>query len=218
MEAEFWFEKWEKAEIGFHQDTVHGLLVRHWPVLGAGSGGRVFVPLCGKSLDMVFLLQQGCEVVGCELSPIAIRQFFAEQSLEDSATVVGGMPVHAAEGIRLIEGDFFRLTVEQAGAVDAVYDRAALIAMPPALQERYAAQLLALTPVTAPMLLITLDYDPAEMSGPPFATPAGQVRRLFGERYAVRLLEEVDALAANPALQSRGLSALTETAWHLWPR
>ena len=118
----------------------------------------------------------------------------------------------------MIEGDFFKLTTETVGTVDAVYDRAALIAMPPALQERYAAQLLALTPVTAPVLLITLDYDPAEMSGPPFATPAGQVRQLFGDRYQLQPLEQVDALAANPALQGRGLSALTETVWRLRPR
>jgi thiopurine S-methyltransferase len=156
-------------------------------------------------------------VTGVELSPIAIRQFLDEQGLQAATMEIEGMPVSTVDDLRLIEGDFFRLSPRVIGRVDAVYDRAALIAMSPDQQERYAQQLLALTPPTAPILLITLDYDPSEMSGPPFATPVEQVRRLFEGRYEVDLLEQVDALVDNPALQGRGLTGLTETAWRLRP-
>ena len=160
---------------------------------------------------------QGCKVSGVELSPIAIRHFLAEQDLVAEWEEMDGMPVATVDGLRLFQGDFFHLSPHVIGEVDAVYDRAALIAMPPDLQERYARQLLALTPKAASILLITLDYDPAEMSGPPFATPAEQVRLLFQGRYEVELLEQVDALADNPSLRGRGLTGLTESAWHLRP-
>jgi thiopurine S-methyltransferase len=218
MSIEFWINKWHNAEIGFHLDHAHSLLVRYWPELGTVRGSRVFVPLCGKTLDMDFLRQHGCQVTGIELSPIAIRQYLEEHALRAVPSVVDGMPVHDAPGLRLIEGDFFQLGTRAVGTIDAVYDRAALIAMPPAMQTRYAEHLLTLTPETAPILLITLDYNPAEMTGPPFATPPEEVRRLFEGRYHCEALEWIDALADNPALQSRGLTGLTETAWHLRPR
>jgi thiopurine S-methyltransferase len=218
MHAEFWIDKWQKAEIGFHLEDYHPMLTRHWRTLGVGAGARVFVPLCGKSLDMIFLLRQGCQVIGNELSPIAIQQFFADQNLQVTSTTVSGITVYEAAGIRLIQGDFFQLDRQTLGSFEAVYDRASLIAMPPDLQHHYAEHLLALAPVAAPILLITLDYDPAEMNGPPFATPADQVTRLFGASFHIKMLERIDALADNPALQRRGLTALSETAWHLRPR
>ena len=218
MDTLFWLDRWTRDETGFHRPQTHEMLVRHWPALKTSPGQTVFVPLCGKSVDLRHLLDLGHAVTGAELSPIAIRQFLTEQALAATLTETGDMPVYAAAGLRLIEGDFFRLTPSIVGPVDAVYDRAALIAMPPAMQTRYAEQLLALTPASAPVLLITLDYDPAEMPGPPFATPAGQVRRLFNARYHVESLEQIDALADNPGLQNRGLTGLTETAWRLRPR
>ena len=218
MDKAFWIERWEQAQIGFHLPAVHPLLARHWTALGVGPGSRVFVPLCGKSVDLVYLLQQGMSVTGIELSPLAIRQFLAEQSLVAEPADAGGLPLFEVSGLRLFQGDFFQLDAAVLGPVDAVYDRAALIALPPDLQTRYAARLQALAQPAAPILLITFDYDPADMSGPPFATPAEQVRRLFGDRYVIEVLEQVDALADNPALQQRGLRWLTETAWRLLPR
>lgn len=218
MDAKFWIEKWEQQQIGFHLPMAHPMLASHWSALGVERDAHVLVPLCGKTLDLVYLMSQGCHVTGVELSPIAIRQFLDEQALQADSIDIDGMPVATVDGLRLIEGDFFRLSPQALGSVDAVYDRAALIAMPPDQQERYAQQLLALTSVSVPILLVTLDYDPSEMSGPPFATPREQVMRLFEERYEVDLLERLDALADNPALAGRGLTGLTETAWHLKPR
>lgn len=218
MDPSFWLEQWESGRIGFHTKVAHPYLVQHWSSIATTRDLRVFVPLCGKSLDMDFLMTQGCKVVGIELSPLAIEQYLTEHHQAADTTIMDGMMIHSAPGLRLIEGDFFQLTPTQLGPIDAVYDRAALIAMPPAMQPRYASHLLSLISDTAPILLITLGYDPAEMEGPPFATPPAQLARLFGERYRIELLEEVDALPDNPALRNRGLTALTESAWRLVPR
>lgn len=215
MDPQFWLEKWEAHQIGFHLDTVNPLLERHWPPAGLRESGTVLVPLCGKSIDLVHLLQLGHPVVGVELSPLAIRQFFAEQGLEPAVRDIGGMEACEAEGICLIRGDFFELRPEHLPGIDAVYDRAALIAMPPDRQPAYAAQLMALAPEAAPVLLITLEYDTSEMNGPPFSTPSAQVERLFGGRYALEVLESADALADFAGLRERGLTGLTETVWGL---
>ncbi len=217
MDNQRWLDMWERAEIGFHLDGTHPLLVRHWPAMQVRNGARVLVPLCGKSLDMLFLRGQGCSVTGIELSGIAIRQFFEEQQLSARQTSLGTLPGLEADGIRLIEGDFFAVEPNQLGPMDLVYDRAALIAMPPDRQPRYADHLMALAG-GAPILLITLDYDPAEMSGPPFATPPAQIERLFGGRYRIECLESAEVLAENPGLRNRGLTALTEATWRLQPR
>jgi thiopurine S-methyltransferase len=218
MDTQFWLEKWESRQIGFHLDTVHPLLERHWPPAGVREAGTALVPLCGKSLDLIYLHRLGHDVVGVELSPLAIREFFAEHGLQPAVRSIGGMEAYEAEGICLIQGDFFALRREHLPDIGAVYDRASLIAFPPDRQPRYAEQLMMLAPDAAPILLITLEYDNREMQGPPFSTPADRVERLFGRRYRIERLESGDALAGNPGLQARGLTAMTETAWSLQPR
>ena len=217
MDNHQWLEMWERAEIGFHLDGTHPLLVRHWPAMQAPDGARVLVPLCGKTRDMLFLRSQGCAVTGIELSGIAIRQFFEEQHLVPRQARFGTLASYETDGVRLIEGDFFAAEPSLLGPMDLVYDRAALIAMPPDRQPRYADHLMALAG-GAPILLITLDYNPAEMNGPPFATPPAQIERLFGDRYRIECLESSEVLAENPGLRNRGLTALTETTWRLQPR
>jgi thiopurine S-methyltransferase len=218
MDTEFWLEKWESREIGFHRAAVNQQLERHWPSLAIDPARAVLVPLCGKSLDLVYLRRLGHPVVGVELSPLAVREFFEEQGLQPESRALGnGLRAYEAEGICLIQGDFFALRREDLPEIGGVYDRAALIAMPPETQPRYAEQLLALLPARAAMLLITLEYDGGEMQGPPFSTPAEQVRRLYGGRCTVEAIESVDALADNPGLRARGVTALTETVWRLIP-
>ncbi|MCS6947388.1 MAG: methyltransferase domain-containing protein, partial [Steroidobacteraceae bacterium] len=133
MEPQFWLERWQKHEIGFHQSAPHPALARFWSRLALRPGARVFVPLAGKSLDMLWLAQAGFQVVGIELSPIAVAQFAAE---------------HAPEARRNVElrcGDFFALTRAALGPVDAVFDRAALVALPAAQRRDYVAQMTWLT-------------------------------------------------------------------------
>jgi thiopurine S-methyltransferase len=217
MEASFWLEKWASAQIGFHLNTVHSLLQQHWDTLELDPLAPVLVPLCGKSLDLLFIRAKGHPVVGVELSPIAIAQFFEERGRVPQPSQLGDIAVYDDEGLHLMQADFLALQPAQLPAIGAVYDRAALIAMPPGQQTLYAHQLMALAP-GAPILLITLDYDQAVMAGPPFATPSEQVQRLFGLHYRLHRLGHDDVLSQNPALAKRGLAALHETAWLLMPQ
>jgi thiopurine S-methyltransferase len=215
MDPDFWLARWQKQEIGFHQASVHDLLQTHWARLGLKRGALIFVPLCGKSLDVAWLAGEGYRVIGAELSEIAIDEFFAERGLEPTTRMVGGFVVKSAEDYELWCGDIFELPRETVASVAGVYDRAALIAFPPDMQERYAAKLKSLLPARAPILLVTLDYDPALMQGPPFATPRAQVRRLFADSYDVEELVNRSVLEQSPRFKERGLTALEECVYVL---
>jgi thiopurine S-methyltransferase len=218
MEPAFWRERWQNQDIGFHQADYHQLLQAHWRRLGLSTGSPVFVPLCGKSLDMVWLAQQGHNVIGAELSEIAVDGFFAECGLEPTTREEGPFVVKSAGPYELWCGDIFELPHEAVSSVAGVYDRAALIALPPPLQERYAAKLKEVLPAQASMLLINLEYDQAQMSGPPFATPRRQVHQLFDADYLCDEIACRNVLETHPHFKQRGLTALEECAFLLQRR
>lgn len=215
MKKEFWLERWERAEIGFHQDAVNPYLLQYWPELHAAQGGEVFVPLCGKSLDMLWLRQQGHAVLGVELSPIAVRDFFAENGLALTHASGGQFDRCEAEGVRILCGDFFELSREHLVQVRAVYDRASLVALPPEMRARYACHLAELLPSGTPVLLVTFDYPQDEMNGPPFAVSADEVRALYGAYAEVRLLAQVDILEREPRFKARGVTRMQENIFVL---
>ena len=221
MDAGFWHQRWQNAEIGFHQPRPLPLLCKHWPTLGVAPGARVFVPLCGKSLDMVWLAEQGHDVLGVELSPLAVAAFFAErgQVPEVFESRYGTHSVAHWQGrrIELICGDAFALDAEALRDCGAFYDRAALIALPPALRERYVAWLGDALPVHSRGLLITLEYEQREMAGPPFSVDEDEVRRGFAPRREVTLLERRDLLDDEPGFAARGLRALHTAVYRLNP-
>lgn len=217
MKADFWIERWEKGEIGFHQASGNDLLVRHWSAVHAAAGRTVFVPLCGKSVDMAWLAAKGYRVIGSELSQRAVADFFHEQGAEAQVRREGAFEVSTAGPIEIWCGDFFAMPTAVTRDVAAVYDRAALIAMPPEMQPAYVAKLRALVPA-APILLVSLDYPAGEVAGPPFATPEQQIRALFAASHDMSVLETRDGLAASPALKDRGVTRLDETAYVLRPR
>lgn len=167
---DFWHQRWTTDQIGFHQDQPNPHLVRHWPSMGAGR--RVLVPLCGKSHDLAWLAAQGHEVVGVELSPVACAAFFAERGLTPEVAPAGRHTRYTHGAITLLQGDFFDLE----GVFDAAWDRAALIALPPPVRQRYAAHLR--RHVRGPTLLVTFQYDQARRDGPPFSVPEDEVQRL----------------------------------------
>jgi thiopurine S-methyltransferase len=215
LTPDFWIERWKKGEIGFHMEAVHEFLPKHWPSLKVEVGSAVFVPLCGKSHDMVWLASQGHRVIGVELSPLAVDDFFREQELEADTRSIGAFVVRSAGPYTIWCGDIFELPAEATADVAAVYDRAALVALPPSLQPRYARKLIDILPASAPILLAALVYPEGQISGPPFSTPLPQVAALFGESYSVRLEEIRDGLAQSQNLRDRGVSALDETAYVL---
>jgi thiopurine S-methyltransferase len=215
MDPDFWRDRWQRQDIGFHQAEIHDLMRRHWPGLGLAPGSSVFVPLCGKSLDMVWLAGQGHRVIGAELSEIAVDDFFAERSLVPSIRQEASFRVKSAEAYELWCGDIFDLPPGAVADVAGVYDRAALVAFPAELQARYAGKLKELVPPAAPILLVTLEYEGASMKGPPFSVPRSTIDRLLADTYAVTELERREALDRNPHFRQRGMTALRECAYVL---
>lgn len=174
MDASFWIERWRDGRIGFHEGRPNQFLERHVARLGAHR--RILAPLCGKAHDLAFLAAQGHEVVGVELVEDAVRAFFDEHGLAPTVERRAGHVVYTAGAITIVVADFFAVTGEVVGPVDALYDRAALIALPAELRVRYAAHVRELLPAGAPGLLVTLDGQPG---GPPFSVPEDEVRALY---------------------------------------
>jgi len=210
MKKDFWLERWDRGEIGFHQDEVNPYLVRYWPQLQVDRDSMVFVPLCGKSRDMLWLRNRGHQVLGVELSAIAVQSFFKENGYSPQQASKGKFDCCEANGIRILCGDFFDLGKEDLANVGAVYDRASLIALPPEMRERYARHLVSILPPATQILLVTVDYPQAEMQGPPFSVTSEEVTALYRDYAEVRLLTQLDVLAKNPRFQERGLSGLQE--------
>ena len=209
---DFWHERWQTGQVGFHQSTVHPFLARWWPTLGVPAAARVYVPLCGKSLDMVWLAERGHAIVGTELSPIAIREFFAGQGLEPARAAHGGFIHHSAGPFTILEGDALALTTDRAGPIEAVYDRAALVALPPDMRAAYAASLARLVSPGALGLLVAFEYPQEMKGGPPFSVEAAEIHALFDAAFMVREVERLDVLAASPKFAEIGIPALHETA------
>lgn len=187
MDASFWHQKWVKNDIGFHQSQVNPFLLKHFQALSPAPC-RVFVPLCGKSLDIAWLLAQGCDVTGVELSAVAIESLFETLNLAPDIRVENGLTCYRARNIQIFVGDFFRLAPEQLGAVDAVYDRAALVALPSGTRKDYAAHLLRVTRA-ATQLLVAYEYDQSLIDGPPFSVNEQEIRQLYGSTHTLRELE-----------------------------
>jgi len=209
MDHAFWHSRWESSTPSFHEGRPNRLLVAHLAALGLAPGARVFVPLCGKSRDIGWLIDQGVRVAGAELSDIAVRDLFSDLGVQPEIAAAGPLRRHSAEGIDIFLGDIFDLDAATLGPVDAVYDRAALVALPDEMRARYARHLPALT-AGAPQLLITFDYDQSKMEGPPFSVPEAMVRALYGETFAIQ------ALAGAPVEgMLKGLVPATERIWRL---
>lgn len=212
MDDSFWHDKWRRGEIAFHASAPNPLLQRHLPALGLAPGTRLFLPLCGKSLDIGWLLSQGHRVAGAELSRLAVEQLFAELGVTPEISDAGPLERFEAGPLTVFVGNIFDVDRHALGAVDAVYDRAALVALPGPMRERYAAHLVHLTHA-ARQLLIAFDYDQSLLAGPPFAVPEAEVRRLYGPSYHVTLLEKHE-----PKDGLKGHRPVHEDVWRLEPR
>lgn len=212
MEADFWHRKWESNEIGFHEGAPNTLLVKHFGELGLAPGSRVFVPLCGKTQDLNWLLARGCRVAGAELSEVAVRQWFEESGVTPTVGERGALRHYSAPGVDIFVGDIFRLSREVLGAVDAVYDRAALVALPADMRTRYTAHLRSITGGAA-QLLICFEYDQSVMAGPPFSISDAEVKRHYEATHAPSLLERRDVPGGL-----KGQCAAQENVWLLLKR
>ncbi|HEX6571264.1 MAG TPA: thiopurine S-methyltransferase [Steroidobacteraceae bacterium] len=218
MEPEFWHQRWRTGQIGFHRSSPHPFLERWWPSLGVPGGARVYVPLCGKSLDMVWLAVRGYAVVGSELSGVAVEEFFGEQRIAVDVRPHGPFRRHTAGVFEILEGDALDLTRELLGPVHAAYDRAALVALPTNLRQRYASQFAELMPPGSRSLLVGFEYDERRKPGPPFSVDATEVDRLYGPDFAVRELERIDIIDSSPKFAAAGVASLHEVVYALTRR
>lgn len=222
MEPDFWHKRWQDNAIGFHETRGSRCLRNHWHQLNINAHEQVFVPLCGKTADMCWLMQQNVCVLGIELSPLASDAFFQENQLEIEKTETiqkaGKGFTHRYSGLlQLITGNFFHLDKIALQSVNLVYDRAALVALPSELREQYCQHLQQNLPANARIFLITLEYPVGDRIGPPFSIDTTEVNRLFGNTYHVNCLGTTD-LTANPDTNHGCFSQLYESAFLLSPR
>lgn len=159
MDKEYWYRKWQSKEIGFNQLQPNNLMQRYFPSLKLKIGCRIFVPLCGQSIDMLWLARQGYQVIGVELSQVACSAFFKENKIPVKITETKDFTLYSSEEITIFCGDFFKLDGVILDKIDAVYDRAALIALPPDVRKSYSKRLIELTTPATTMFLITTVYN-----------------------------------------------------------
>jgi len=209
MDASFWRQRWAKNETAWHQSKTNPLLVKHFQELSVAKRGRVFVPLCGRTLDISWLLSHGYRVAGAELSQTAIEQLFMELGVQPEITGVGELDQWSAKNIDIFVGDIFALSRQELGPVDAIYDRAALVAFPEEMRNRYTAHLTEMTG-TAPQLLICYEYDQRLLEGPPFSISQEEVKRHYLTKYDVTLLTSTDVAGGL-----KGKCAAKESVWLL---
>src|SRR6478609_8497293 len=182
MEPDFWIERWEKKQIGFHGNVPNRFLVQYFSKLSLVPGARIFLPLCGKTLDIHWLLSAGYKVVGAELSELAITQLFEELEIKPEITILTDLKHYQAPNIDIFVGDIFNVTPELLGQVNAIYDRAALVALPTEMRVKYTRHLIELATraeKVLPQLLICFEYDPSIETGPPFSITEQEIKQHY---------------------------------------
>lgn len=214
---QYWIERWQESQIGFHLSETHPGLLRWFSHSQVLEQSKVFVPLCGKSLDMIWLLQQDCQVIGVEVSQLAVDAFMQEQTLSPKKTLLPDFSLWHVDNLQIYCGDFFRLSANALSGVSHVYDRAALVALDKPLRQQYIEHLLTIIPENCSIFLITVDYDPSEMSGPPFAIPDTEVHEYFSGHFIINKLSEENVLPTHQHFADKGLSSLTERIYRLSP-
>lgn len=212
MDHAFWHQRWQQQQIGFHRDAFHDLLISYFPK--TCQSGRVFVPLCGKSNDMLWLLDQGYRVFGIELNQIAVETFFAENQLQPTIQQRGKFTEYRVDELVIWLGDVFALTPEDLADVDAWYDRASLVALPEAMRKDYIALLKRTLPDGCAGLLVTVEYPAGYWKGPPFSVSDEEVRVAFGEAFKIERMARVESFMRNNALLED--SPVTEQAYLLY--
>ncbi|RAP38470.1 thiopurine S-methyltransferase [Legionella quinlivanii] len=214
MDKNYWEEKWQARDIGFNQQQPNKLMQRYFPSLNLAPGSRIFVPLCGQSVDMLWLSEQDYLVIGVEYSQMACDAFFEENKIPCRIVEVDNFTVYSSGTITLLSGDFFEIKPSVIGSIDAVYDRAALIALTAELRQAYARHLTELMRPETKMLLITTSYKQDEMRGPPFSVDEQEVTELYSACFDINQLYN-KPFDVPSHLQNRGLRQGAEQVYSL---
>jgi len=215
VEIEFWQQRWHQNQTGFHLDQVNPYLIEFWPSLNLQKNSQVFVPLCGKSLDMVWLANNSHSILGIECSEKAIGEFFQSQSLAPEVQSIENYQKHNSAAYNILRGDFFKLDKVLLSDVAAVYDRASLVALPEDMRQQYVDLLIKYLPESISILLVTIEYDQSKMSGPPFSISDDEVQRLYSGEFVIDKLYENDVIVEQPRFKERGLDYMIERVYKL---
>ncbi|MCG9579212.1 thiopurine S-methyltransferase [Vibrio tubiashii] len=209
-DPEFWHGKWAANQIGFHLEDVNPLLIKYWQETNPSQEDNVFVPLCGKSEDLVWLATKHSDVQGVELSNIAVRAFFAEHFYTPMVMPINGQhELFQFDELSIYVGDYFNAPIMP---VDIVYDRASLIALPKEMRVQYVEKIKSLLKPGGRILLVTLDYDQELMPGPPFAVPESEVRALY-DGYKITKLESNEEAEKHPKIAKHESARFAEEVY-----
>ncbi len=191
MEPDFWIERWKNRQIGFHESETNALLRKHLPEAWKVSGKKVFVPLCGKTLSIHWFLELGLDVIGVELSEIAILELFDELNLKPKIEEISFGKKFSSKSLIVFQSDFFKLSSRELGAIDFSFDRASLVALPKDLRAQYTKHLIEITE-NAAQLLIVFEYDQTASTGPPFSISEQEISEHYSKKYSYNCLEKKD--------------------------
>ncbi|MDC0246748.1 thiopurine S-methyltransferase [Deltaproteobacteria bacterium] len=208
-----WESRWQEGRIGFHLPEVNPYLIRHYGEFLKKSPENVFVPLCGKTLDLPWLANRAKKVVGVELVSKAVEEFFAENKIFHSIQSAGKLQLFRSDSIDIFNGDFFDLTQEHTGFFEAIFDRGSIVALDSPERQKYAEHLLSFLVPGGRLLLITLEYEQDQMSGPPFSVPDKEIEMLFSQYGRLELFETSDILDIR--LRNKGLDGILERVYQL---
>jgi thiopurine S-methyltransferase len=212
-----WHSHWTKKSPGFHEGRVNVYLQQYLKLFRLQSGDTIFMPLCGKAVDILWLSELGFKVVGVELSRVAVEAFFDESGLEFTLRESGKLMLYEAPNIALYQGDFMHLEPQILSTCKLVYDRASIVAIELSNRVAYKKKMLELVPVATPMLMVTLSYNQRQMAGPPFSVPVNEITELYQPEYQVEMLQSCEQIDERPRWKERGLESLIETALRLTP-
>ncbi|GAA6212104.1 thiopurine S-methyltransferase [Hyphomicrobiales bacterium 4NK60-0047b] len=211
MDENFWHERWNNNEIPFHESEANKNLVNNLDKLQIKEKSRIFIPLCGKTLDIGWLLSRRYKVVGAELSEFAINELFKQLEVKPIIKDTGSLKCYSAPNIDIFVGNIFELTIEDIGLVDAIYDRGAYVALPKEIRSKYSQHMKDITK-NAPQLLIAYEYNQNLMKGPPFSIPPKELENNYNDAYEITNLNSKDVEGGL-----KGICAAKENVWLLQP-
>lgn len=214
----YWQDRWLNQQTGWHQADVSNYLIESFSSFDLPPKSTIFVPLCGKSLDMRWFIEQGYQVIGVEASKLAIQEFFKEAALSVEVVEIEGLICWQAENIKIYQADYFDLTAAHLKTIDLIYDRASLVALPHTEQRGradYAQHLVDIIPASIKMLLVTLDYNQQKMEGPPFAVSDAEIQDLYQATFNIKLLKEAELIEKEPRFQQKGLDSFIQRYYQL---
>ncbi len=210
-----WRSHWTRKTPGFHEGQVNAYLEKFLPLFDLAPGDTIFMPLCGKAVDILWLSQQGYRVIGVELSEVAVLSFFEESSIEFVKVQQENFSVYKAKNITLYQGDFMHIQAQHLADCKLVYDRASIVAIEPFNRQSYKHKMLQIIPAAIPMLMVTLEYDQDIMQGPPFSVPASEISALYHPQYSAHFLQSNEQSTEGSRWRERGLQSLIESALRL---